>query len=285
LIATAAYDRSTNLQMSDQTIIHAIRQRIGITRQPPHSDDLRELHTLLTALGVSHPYELDYTQRVTLETNRAYAQGGRGPSATVPSDGFLYRIASAKAVAYGVDELTLGGITEDDNEDVIWNAYNDIADPDKWRSLSRYARGDLIGRRGVTWWTSLVLSRDNVVAGAYKMGMYGLWIPVYALLLRCPVKFLLTDGDPLVPTVLDAFDQEVFYPTKYSDGPTCGITISLEHSGSVATGTHEFILSPVPVKKIEILPVFVDAATRVGHDPIEQCPEGWGLLANYLDNL
>ena len=271
--------------MSDQIIIHSIRQSKGSIRQPPHSDDLRELHDFLVDLGEPHPYELPYDSRVALETKESYAQGGRGLSASILPSGFLYRISSAKSVAYAVDDLRLGSVTKEDPDSVIWNSFNDISDPDIWRRLNRYAEGELIGRRGITWWTSLALGKTNIVAGAYKMGMYDLWVPVYTLLLRCPVSYILAHGNLLVPTVLDAFDQEVFYPTQYSDTPTCGISVSLENSGALAEGTAEFILGPVPVNEIEVLPVFIDGAMRMRHSPVEKGPESWALLEEFLNRL
>src|SRR5207302_8763255 len=222
--------------MADQTSLHDARQRIGSKRQPNHALDLQELGDVLVSLRLSHPYELAYDDKVRLETKPAFAKGGRGPSATVLNGQHLYRICGAKGLAFGVTDLKLGGITKLDNDEVLWNGFNDLPDPLRWRPLSRYATGALIGRRGISWWTSLRLRPADLVVGASQIGMDDMWVPVYALLLRCPVDYVASKGLPLVPAVLDAFDQEVFHPTRYADHPESGITISLEHAGTLGKG-------------------------------------------------
>jgi hypothetical protein len=271
--------------MADQTSLHDARQRIGSKRQPTHARDLQELEDILVSLRLSHPYELAYDEKVQLETKPAFSKGGQGPTATLVGKQHLYRICGAKGLALGVTDLKLGGITHLDNDDVLWNGFNDLADPLRWRALSRYASGTLTGRRGISWWTSLRLRPSDLAVGAYQIGMYDMWIPVYALLLRCPVDFVVSKGLSLVPSVLDAFDQEVFHPTRYADNPESGITISLEHAGALKKGVSEFILGPLEVDKIEILPVLINAPARAGLKPLQQEPSTWGLLETYLETM
>ena len=266
--------------MADQSSLHLLRQSIGYKRQPPHELDLRELHQAVADLGYTHPYELEYDARVQLQESKpAYRQGGRGISAVLNASDRLYRISSARALITGVSDLRLGGITKDDNDEVIWNALNEPRYTGNWRSLSRYSRGTLTGRRGISWWTTLTLDPRSIVAGGLQMGMYAIWIPRYAVILRLSIDELIK---PLIPTVLDAFDQEVFRPARYSDNPIAGTTISLKQSGNLVDGTTEFILLNVPVEQIELIPVLVNAPMRAEIDSVKKGPETWGLLEQYL---
>lgn len=266
--------------MANQTTLHNTRQRIGAARQPIYAYELKELDALLATLPPSHPYELEYDERLLMEKNPAYAMGGRGGVATLTPNQSLYRISSAKSVAEGVEDLTLRGVTKRQSAEIIWDKFDQ-----RWRPLSRYARGTLTGRRGIMWWSNLVLEPDTVVRSAYQMGMYNTWIPVYALLLRCSTDYLMEHKSSLVPTVLDAYDQEVFHPTKSADSPTCGITINLETAGKVTKGVEEFVTGPLPVDAIEVFPVYLDSSKRTAYDPVCQGPKCWSLLQKYLKKI
>jgi hypothetical protein len=274
--------------MSNQLTLYSLRHSLGLSRQPRHSSELEELNELLTTLvpPQAHPYELEEPHYTALQEKMAYAVGGRGLFATCPDGDFLFRLSSVRSVVDNVDGLTLSGIPKTDGDDTLWTAFNDGAIPDyEWKPLSRYVEGHLTGYRKITWWTGLELTQHEVVKSAFKMGRYSINIPVYALLLRCKTDHLRASGAIFVPTVLDAFDQEVFHPTKDDETPESGQTISLEHAGTVAVGVDEFVCTAIPVDQISFMPILIDATKRQGHRPVERGDDGWKLLESYYSAL
>lgn len=277
--------------MSDQKILYDIRRRIDCKRQPRHSEALEDLNDLLGTLELSHPYELEIEHIKEFMKKDAYANGCRGLRATIPKINYLYRIAGVKSVTDNVSELVWDGLTPDSNDIEIWNAIN--GDPEfeetdepavgRWRSLARYAQGRLTGYRGYTWWTSRRLSPENVVCWAHALGRYNDNVAVYALLLRCPVSSLLPGDFVFVPTMLDAFDQEIFHSTVDKESPGSGITINLEDSANLDRGDPEYTLGPIAVESVEIMPKFVGRPQR--KHKVEPGVETWKLLEDYYNKL
>ncbi|HJQ69828.1 MAG TPA: hypothetical protein VKA70_12685 [Blastocatellia bacterium] len=246
--------------MSDYENIHKVRQRIGSVRQQTYADALKRLHEEMLQMEppLEHPYSLTDDDYDRLLENNDYKVGGKGRAAEPPKGGFLYRLSGAMQVARSADVWTAVPTTENNNEDIWWLLTNDHYRNQGWIKLSWYAEGSLKGFRGITWWTSLDLLKDKVPLSAYKLGIPNDRIPLYAVILRCPADFLKDNKLARVPTVLDAFDSEIFHPSRDEDKPRCGTTIGLKPSGPLGEGVDEYVVGPIPVDEVEIWPVLID---------------------------
>jgi hypothetical protein len=110
----------------------------------------------------------------------------------------------------------------------------------------------------MSWCTGLELppaDPEQIVQRLSQCGIPNSWITQYSVVMRCqPAK--LKSGDFLrVPTVIDAFDLEIFHPTADSRKPGAGVAIHLQRSGTLQEGAKEFILQPLVVEEIEVCPV------------------------------
>lgn len=269
--------------MSDHIILHNMRQRIGTNRQPRHDRDLKDLDSELQAMKIQHPYSLNREQIERLMTKDSFRQGGRGLPAEIPDQGFLYRLCNVRSVVRYTTWVSVPTV-HDNDEDVWRRLKNDYDSNQEWLPLNRYAQGVLTGHRGFTWWTNLKALPDDVLSGAHTIGMPNDWIPVYAVVLRCPVSYL----GPFthVPTVLDGFSSEIFHPTIDNDNPPVGLTISLEHSHILREGSSEFVLGSLEVEPIEMRPVLIDSNMMAAHAHyVGLGPDLWRLLEVYYNRL
>ncbi|HYP28213.1 MAG TPA: hypothetical protein VE262_15970, partial [Blastocatellia bacterium] len=90
----------------------------------------------------------------------------------------------------------------------------------------------------------------------------------YALLLRCPVKYINSNNLARIPTTIDGFISEVFHPTIDANTPLSGITINLDSypRSSFKSGYAEFTLIALDVNELEFLPILIDNSARMSHD-------------------
>ena len=277
--------------MPDQTTLYRTRQKIDSSRQDTWLADLARLNVILSSLKtthptLTHPYQLETEQRLEFYGDPAFANGGQGRIADIPDGLELYRLSSVQSLAANVSELKLGDITKDSPPDDLWTAFNDgSAATGDWRPLIDYAGGVLTGYRGFTWWTSLPLSPDNIICMAHRLGLYGLDVSPQSVLLHYPGSDLRAHGLARVPTVLDAFDKEVFHSLRDSEPPTAGVTISLESSSKLVPGAPEFVLGAINiVPQIKMLPIRIEGTERAAHK-VERGTDVWTLLEKYYDTL
>jgi hypothetical protein len=268
--------------MAQQSKIYDLRQTIGAVRQHEHAAALESLHHDLNSLGLEHPYALEREHIDHLMTNQFFAQGGRGLPASVSGPQFLYRICNIRKIVEYTSWIPANRY--ENNEDIWLNLKRDFDDLGDWIPLNHYARGELTGPRGFTWWTTLNFLTTNIICGAHSIGLPNDWLPKYAVVIRCPLGSISGINSLLVPTVLDAFDGEIFHPTISDSHPGAGLTISLEGPSTLNAGTDEFVLLDVDVESMEAIPVLIDRRMRALHSV--QLDSGLRtLLEMYYKNL
>lgn len=241
-----------------------IRQLIAGVRQPRHQGKITQLGAQLRNLPRpdQHPYDLnDENFEMLLGMEAAFREGGAGLPATVPDQDFIYRLsAAAKVRSYS--EVWRDGYEEYIDDERLFGAihwqYRRTRD---WIPLREYADGSYRSRRQITWWTSLELRADEPEDVVRKVSQCGIpidWINKWSLVLRCRVEHLARVRAACVPSVLDGFDSEIFHPTIDDDTPPAGIAIDLDGPTTITAGVSEFVLQPISVDQIDVLPVVID---------------------------
>jgi hypothetical protein len=247
--------------MDHQSELHKLRQKLALARQRGHASALGELQSLLAQMGLKHPYALSDQQIDSLMNVPDFASGGAGPFASESDREFVYRISGIRKVVKFTDWFRPFRLRNDDD---IWNELKSDFDAPEWLRLDNYARGALSGPRRFTWWTDLDVLSTNIICGAHSMGLPNDWVSKYSLIMRCPIAAI-PGRDVRVPTVIDAFDSEVFHPTVDANLPTSGIAISLDGAGPLSTGAREFVLLDIDVRQIEFQPILIDQSIRDRH--------------------
>jgi hypothetical protein len=249
--------------MSDHLTLHKIRQCISNQRQPSLVSKLGVLDKVLKKLKLPHPYKLSSRHWQEILKEKALKEGGAGLIADPPSKEFLYRFCAIKTLVNKKNKETAKW------KDPIFGAQDSVRIHEKlmgkslngqqWLPLSDYLEGSLAGPRQITWWTSFEIPEQDIVCSVQKLGL--LWVGPHSVVLRCPIKYVKERQLARVPTALDAFDSEVFHPTKEQDEPKSGVTISLEHSEALEEGADEFVLGPIDVKQVNMIPVLLNEDT------------------------
>jgi hypothetical protein len=271
--------------MSQQKRIHSLRQAAGASRQPAHADALDSLQQVLESFGLEHPYALEREPLEGLMSSEFFARGGERLAAASSGARFLYRLCALRKVVGYADWVTASD--KERTVDDLWLTLKLDSDASGgWIPLSRYARGLLTGPRGFTWWTLLNLFGTNLICGAHAIGLPNDWLTKYSVILRYPLERAAAGDSIFIPTVLDAFDGEIFYPTESETKPSAGSAISIEHSAALESGADEFVLVDVDVEAVEFIPVFIDLRMKESH-PVNLDPDPGlrTLLETYYESL
>jgi hypothetical protein len=248
------------MRMSDQSEIHVLRQDLGAARQPPYASKLSTLQNLLEDLNLEHPYSLTGQQRQTMMLDKSFALNGGGLNAAYQGE-FVYRLSGVrKVVDYTEWQKPYKYYSDDD----IWLRLKNDFDAVGWLPLRDYAAGKLSGPRTFTWWGDEDFLSADIICGAHRSGLPNDWIAKYSLLLRYPTEKLAPDSF-LVPSVLHAFDGEIFHPTADRDSPTEGRAIDLDSTGPLTLGAREFVLLDLDVNNITFQPILIDSTLRRVH--------------------
>jgi hypothetical protein len=90
-----------------------------------------------------------------------------------------------------------------------------------------------------------------------------------------------------VPSVIDAYMQRIFHPTRDSASPPHGITIDLSlYPRVLFPGTDEFLLPAVGVEIIDVYPVNADDTYREGKHSVNSEGDLFSaMLMDYYKNL
>lgn len=271
------------------TEIHARRQLCGKKLQPTYAAFLEMLGCVLAnQLKAVHPYGSDLDLLALDQHTKLFALGGLGNQATLPAGEYLYRVFNRGSLPYVVD---LKWPIYQANPVLLWDALmSKSRRGDLWLRLADYAENAYPAERGnsrfkCTWWTTYPLDSD-VILGAYTIGMFSEWINDEVYVMRVPVK----DVNPLkvarVPTVIDAFIQPVFRPTKEPPPAEAGITINLSNHKNPTSGVNEFAIHPFEVQVIEIKPIKIELTLRQRHPKISKYdPDVLQSLISYYDAL
>lgn len=262
--------------------LYDIRRGIALERQGIHIALYTQLHDFLVSLEKTESYDLSIETKLEFEKLKFFVNNIFGRHATIPNrDDFIYRICSIVDVVKGT------GWRNNENSDAAnWDqVYNKSSGG--WMRLSKFADGTYkCHPRHFSWWTSFPLFRD-VISGAHRVGMTNDWVAVQCVVLRCPVKYVSNNKLAFVPSVIDAFMQMIFHPTKDAIFPPYGITIDLSlYPVALSPGIDEVVLPELGVDQLEILPVNANAEYREGKLVVRSDdPELRKLLEYYYRNM
>lgn len=245
------------------SVIYQLRRELSLRLQPRHGPDLLELHGQVPE-AVGHSYELG-TALGHFLTLPAYVQGSGGLPATLPEDGYLYRLTSLVRLTQDAEWIFFRPGFED--VETIRLRPEPLADElarrsrGGWLRLRTFATGEMAGPRRFTWWTSAILDPREIIAGMHRLGVPNNWLVRSSVLLRCPVSAVAAGRAARVPTVLDAFESPIFHPTADAGNPASGVTIDLTQA-ALRAGEDEYVLEPLAVDEIEIWPLAVTDAMK-----------------------
>jgi hypothetical protein len=263
--------------------LYAARRAVMLSRQSQHEPSYTQLEKFLLSLKRTQPYDIvDYDTRRRFEAVPFFGSAPFGRPATVPGrDDYIYRICNMKDVVKGSDWF-------DDKGSDAGN-WNHIQQKGKggWTRLNRLAAGTYKCRpRRFSWWTSYPLFQD-VISGAHCVGMTNDWVPFQCVVLRCRIDYVNRNKLALVPSVIDAFMQLIFHPTRDVSFPPYGITIDLSlFPRTLSPGIDEVVLPEISVAEIEVLPINADRDYRDGKNEVcSDFPLLSALLEYYYQNL
>jgi len=262
--------------------LYNLRHDIAKNRQGAHIDAYGRLHEFLVSLGLTQSYDLGISTKLKFEVLQFYANETFGRGARIPNrDEFIYRMCSIIDVVKGTDWRI------DEGTDLKnWNQVHKKS-KGAWVPLSRFASGAYkCNPRRFSWCTSFPLYQD-VIGGAHRIGMTNDWVAEECVVRRCPVEYVKDNDLAFVPSVIDAFMQMIFHPTKDAVAPPYGITIDLSfYPHTLAPGIDEVVLREIPVEQIEVLPIYADNKYRAGKREVNSdLPHFATLLEYYYQNL
>jgi hypothetical protein len=252
--------------------IHGCRQVCGKKRQPTHTTMLDRLAEVMTGeLKTTHPYDLKEAHLDLInQKTKIFAMGGMGSRAKTTSS-YMYRVIN-KGHLQSFVKLKWPGYRN--NPTRLWKSMLTKSRKGRdWLRLrdfaeSDYPGGSVNGWFNSTWWTDYPLDQD-VILGAYTVGMFSEWITDEVYVLRVSVRALPSPDLARVPTVVEAFLQPVFQPAE-EPSAQAGVTINLSTYNQPEDGVGEFSLRPFAVESIEIKPVQLDSASRQRHQVISK---------------
>jgi hypothetical protein len=245
--------------MSNLILLYNLRFTAGQRRQPRHAGALRALNGIIKSAGIAHSYgEYDRTVNARLMSKASYSGGSRGYVGKIHGDDFIYRVAGIKELAIDKSITWISRIRSGQPPRELFRLVNqDYKRSRNWLPLNRYAVGELSGYRNVTFWTTHELQPATIVHDSHLIGLTNNWLKEWSVIIRCRVKDLIGANSVRVPTVLDAFTEQIFHPTEDSPRPSSGITIELSAAGPLAPGKMEFVLDPIRTDKLQIRPCFI----------------------------
>lgn len=272
-----------------RTAIHRIRVRIGERRQARALGVLRETLELLEP----HPYELSNARFQLIRRQQWFQAPPSGGVARCPPSGYLYRLTDVSSVA-AATKWTAPDVLVVDTAKSLWSEFmvesrrRKTGGGGPWVPLRRFATGTYSGLRGFSWWTTLADVADDVIRASYRLGRPTQWIVKNTIVLRTPCEYVHAEQAARVPSVVEAFDSVIFDATREADEPASGVTINLENAPALREGVDEYVLGPVPVDRIEALPVLVDAdawaAYRASQAACSLAPPLYHALLSYYSS-
>lgn len=262
--------------------IYLVRQKLCDLKQPRHNRIIKKLDNLLNVLKVDHPYRLDRNQYELLMKIRTFSKGSKGLPASLPHDQYLYRICSLESLKNYVETWTLDSYRYSSLEEIFEHILILYSIEKDWLHLSLFAAGKYRNARKYSFWTLANVS-ENIYSWPNKLGMPADWISPHTILLRYP-NYHLSSDLAKIPTVIDAFTEEIFHPVKELDNSKTGKTIDIGHADSLRDGVEEIVLGPVDIKRIDILPVFIALRDKAKHF-VSLGPNLWSLLIKYYNQL
>jgi len=250
--------------------LYLTRQAIGKIRQSRHSKALDELDTAMKP--VNSPYDdsqidRDFYDRLTTVKDRfgnlVFFDGSMGYPVSVRDDAdersyvYIYRLTSAYKLAkelkfYGNWNLSTINMSDEIIFDAEFFEYINLRFSG-WIDFTVLGKNTLKYRRNFSFWTDHEININNTRQDIFQLGLTSDWFGDRGLILRCRIHDS-TVTKFHVPTVIDAFDQPIFYPTSDVSGPECGRAIHID-TDPFELGKNEFAVGEIDVETLEFIPV------------------------------
>lgn len=269
--------------MCDLCDLHDSRQHMGSRRQPRHINDLKSVDRILSKIGETHPYQLTADQMGEFKKERWFAGSSSGLAAIISNGKYLYRLAPVIKLATYASEWFATPSIKLDAWRFIRKLQADLELKRDWLEYSAYAKGTFASPRNISFWTTFEFGAKDIVKGANNVGLPSNWIIRQMVILRLDISKLSRGNRVFVPTVLDAFNSEIFHPTKDIESPPSGSAIHL-NSGFLSQGADEFVLGPLPVELVDLWPVVLEE-TEIELQGVRSDSSLWKLLHSYYSNL
>ena len=242
--------------------IHQVRCALAKKRQDIHEADLQELLSRVPA--DDHPYRGNrsgcYNKLLKCQKFRWPSQG---PKALLraqrlyqcrPLDAFLSELEPKPNPAH-LPILTRGAIIAEfsarlgasSDSKSVWVPVSELASGTYGRKATA---SDNPTRRLINWWTDFKLDEDRLVESLRRVGLPGDWLVGHCALLRCTVSPEI-ETEARIPSSLDGFASEIFFPTAYAENPAAGRAINVG-AKPFRLGESEYVLGPVPVRDLEL---------------------------------
>jgi hypothetical protein len=269
-------------EVSSYESLYRLRGYLAARRQRRHAKALRGLHAELKS--VDHPYTLGRDQFKLLMRRSSFRGGSRGYLARPQSHEYIYRLCGVKQLAIGKDIRWDAHVVADQPDPELFRLVKDDFEAEgDWIPLSRYAQGFVNGFRRLTFWTTYPLHEGDIIANAHTIGLTNNWLRRWSVILRCQTEDLTRENGLRVPTVIDAFTEMIFHPTRDQRRPKFGKTIKLGSTRPCVVGTEEYVLGPLEVEKISLRPIHI----RNNSAPCvhSKSPALWDMLEEYYDAL
>jgi hypothetical protein len=273
-----------------RTEIHQSRQSCGKKLQQTYGILLEMFSCVLThEMKVSHPYQLNETQLCNIDRKtKLFSLGGIGSQATLSGGKYIYRIFNKGHLP---NYMKFRWPSFNNKPNLLWNFLRGKSkEGTEWINLQDYALNNYPENSvncwfDCTWWTTYPLDED-VILGAYTIGMFSEWITNEVFVIRALIEQIDSLGVARVPTVIDAFMQPVFLPTKEPPSPDFGTTINLYDYNNLVSGVAEIAVNPFGVKFIEIKPLKVEPEKRQRYPAVSKDdPQVLQSLLSYYDAL
>jgi hypothetical protein len=236
--------------------IYGLRKHIDSNRQPRHIPGYHRLTALFASLDVPEPYNRlpankEAWEKIFTSPDFSATCAGLNVADTALGNDSLYRVTSLDALLDPRSGLTLHSKR---GADATWNVVRRMQiKTGNWMRLGAFFSGSLSGTRKLTWWTTADLS-VNTFCTAHNTGIVDEWIASHAMILR-----LRSDNLPQVPaaipTILDGFNQPIFYPTRDADTPTFGNCISLEALPLRLGNGKEVVFTSIPANLLDCMAI------------------------------
>jgi hypothetical protein len=238
------------------------RQRADLMRQPKYVDHLHQLDAELKRLDKphGHPYSLLPSDYARIRESDAYNAVCDGLDADFDAP-YCYRLTSWKRIVNHTHHFTSRLIPETSDESEAFDFIKELHDKARekgrdWLNLSDFIRGVLGGPRDMVWWTPTLISETRTMCDAHGMGLLNNDVGTEVLLLRCEAGAL-QKVKPKVPSVVDAYFFNIFYPMRLDDAPKVGRCISVEIPKQLSLGAEEVVAAPIDIESsgIQIRPI------------------------------
>jgi len=240
--------------------IHLERTRLAQENQAVFSNELNALNDVLYQMELKHPFQ--YSDKLFQKLKKASVDFETGASSTALKlkieEPCLYRYTTFRSLIKNknlrwqnkaVDRNTAFEVLQDRINTTNQNEFN----------LSEFMMGSYKNSRGFSWWTKQSITCEEDVFG---LGIPSDWIAERSVIMKIKDPDIIKN-QLKTPSVIDAFDSPIFYPTKYDQKEnTVGITLNLNNRSTFNDGYEEYVTGNINADKIYITPFTFDVGKK-----------------------